>query len=641
MKLARNAFLVLISCAPLLSAADRVMPIGPMTSIELSRIDQILVRCGAESQNGKSRFIEEVVRPAQYFLTTNSNIEICNTSIVCSAGMSTWFNTYDIENLSYRERTLKMVYERLTQSPLSSRSKNADRLVKNLAAALPVITRQYFGQKTTINPESARLINDIPEALSALGLFTSSKMTDSRLCSEKLMDQNITSFKASDSLRLSLKEKEKIFDQRARDSFKEVNDGLIGNSGDTLLWTGIYIASQAQRYKVTGDSQAIANLEPALWAFHRLHKVTGNNTLVARRMQLQPDKTKELPKEWFRGAAGYEDYIWRGHVSWDMYVGYLYGISESWNFIKDENLKLALKEDLREIASGFIDNGMAISGFDTYLSADPDGCFTDHYKCWMIERLVKNLIHYYAVKAGNALRSLVLLQTAAEITQDPKIKEGYQTLVDHTWWIYAKKYGLSRSEKVIGRVLPTANILVDVFQGKEVDANLDTLLDSVGSNLGHLTHYMLTHNEKQPKIKSIYLDGFKNMVHLTVKNDGNSFWNLLLASQQGSQYRKSELEDSIEGLYRFPLDKYETRTNSTDMTIPKYRGVTSGFFKSSDQAPWYSYEPLPLDIRPMHGFAWQNNAYRMDGTFEAASPGVPFLAAYWLARSAGFIGSED
>lgn len=623
-----------------LSWADQLLPIGPTTAIELDRIGQVLISCGAESVNGKSRFIEETVKKAQYFLTENSNREICNTSLVCSAGTSTWFNATDIENLSYRERALKMVYERLMQGPRGPMSKQAFRLVKSLSLALPLATRLYFGQKVTMTKEVAQELNTIPETLSALGLYTANKIADHRLCAEKILDLNKSGFIAAESLRYSLKEKERIFNERARQSVQDAGDHLIGNSGDTLLWTGVYVASQAHRYKVTGDKQAIEQIEPSLRAFHDLHKVTGNKTLVARRMQLQPDQKAELPKEWFRGAAGYENYIWRGHVSWDMYVGYLYGIAESWDIIQDQSLKAALKEDVREIALGFIENGMAISGFDTYLSSDPDGCFIDHRQCGILERLGKNIIHYFAVKTGNALRALVMLQTASLITEDPEIKRNYDLLIKSAWWIYAQKFGLTRSEKVIGQFLTPANLLVDALKGQTVDINLDTLLDPVGSNLGHLTHFILTSQEKDLKIKSIYLDGFYRMVHPAVKNDFNSFWNFLLASQQGKKFRVSEIEDAIESLYRFPLDKYEKRTNSDNRNIPKYPGITGGFFKSSD-IPWYSYEPLPLDIRPMHGFAWQNNAYRLDGEFEEASPGVPFLAAYWLGRKAGFISEKD
>ena len=494
---------------------------------------------------------------------------------------------------------------------------------------------QYFGRPVQPSEETIKIINEIPQILSKMKLSKITNSVDTPLCAEKITDANSTEFYAASSLRLPLHEKEKIFDQRAKQSLQEMKDNLIGPTGDTVLWTGIYIASQAHRYKVTKDQEAIRNLEPSLWAFHDLHKVTGNKSLVARRMLLQPDKKKALDKEWFRGGPGYEDYIWRGHISWDMYVGYLYGLSESWDVIQDQMLKAVLKEDMREIAFGFIKDGMAISGFDTYLSSDPDGCFSDHRKCGFLEVIAKNILHYFAVKAGNAQRALVLLQVASKITEDPRLKKAYQFLLETAWWRYARDYGLTRTENIIDAVVPIVNPFIDGV------ANTETLLDPVGSNLGHLMLYMLTQNETNNKIRSYYLKGFKEMTHEPVKNDGNSFWNLLLASQQGKNFRKSEVEDSIEGLYRFPLDSYENRKNSNNPRIPKYEGLNSGFFKSKDDTEWYSYEPLPIDIRPMHGFAWQNNAFRMDGEFEAASPGVPFLAAYWLARYKSFIDDKD
>jgi hypothetical protein len=100
------------------------------------------------------------------------------------------------------------------------------------------------------------------------------------------------------------------------------------------------------------------------------------------------------------------------------------------------------------------------------------------------------------------------------------------------------------------------------------------------------------------------------------------------------------IRDGIESLHRFPLDTYEERINSTNPSIPKYKALTGSPFDENGWS-WYSYEPLPVDIRPMHGFAWQNIAYRLDGNYERAAPGVPFLVAYWLGRYAGFIGPND
>ncbi len=260
-----------------------------------------------------------------------------------------------------------------------------------------------------------------------------------------------------------------------------------------MLWSGIYVASQAYRYQVTHEEEAIKNIEPTLWGFHDLHKVTGSKTLVARRMEPEPDRNKALPEGYYRGAKGYEDFKFRAHLSWDMYVGYLYGIGESWDVIRDEKLKAALKEDLREIALGFIEKGMAIDDFDTYLPSDPDACFSDHRKCSFFEKLAKNISHRWSVKAGNALRSLILFQVAGYVTQDPIILKAYQDLMDHAWWRYGRDFGLKNTEdKFINELMfGVARPIAQFLNGTDKQMSLDTLKDSVGPNLGHLTHYIL------------------------------------------------------------------------------------------------------------------------------------------------------
>ncbi|MEK6578570.1 MAG: hypothetical protein AABZ55_05030, partial [Bdellovibrionota bacterium] len=168
--------------------------------------------------------------------------------------------------------------------------------------------------------------------------------------------------------------------------------------------------------------------------------------------------------------------------------------------------------------------------------------------------------------------------------------------------------------------------------------SLDTLKDSVGPNLGHLTHYILVKYEKDPKIRAEYLKGFMEQQHDPVKNDGNIFWNFLLASQLKTD--PATVQEWVDQFNDFPTDKYWERKNSDNPQIPKFKAFGSQFFKHGE-FNWFSYEPLPLNIRPMHGFAWQNQPYSLDGKLEDAAPGVPFLAAYWLGRLHGFISVAD
>ena len=61
-------------------------------------------------------------------------------------------------------------------------------------------------------------------------------------------------------------------------------DGPFEDYGDSAIWTGLYVASQAFRYGSTGEQAALDNMENGLRALHRLQILDENGDLdyVAR-----------------------------------------------------------------------------------------------------------------------------------------------------------------------------------------------------------------------------------------------------------------------------------------------------------------------------------------------------------------------
>src|SRR5277367_5409639 len=50
--------------------------------------------------------------------------------------------------------------------------------------------------------------------------------------------------------------------------------------GDSAIWTGHYLAAEAFRYKVTGATDALNNINNAIGAINNLINVTGGNVLA-------------------------------------------------------------------------------------------------------------------------------------------------------------------------------------------------------------------------------------------------------------------------------------------------------------------------------------------------------------------------
>jgi len=160
----------------------------------------------------------------------------------------------------------------------------------------------------------------------------------------------------------------------------------------------------------------------------------------------------------------------------------------------------------------------------------------------------------------------------------------------------------------------------------------------VGTNLQHIAFYDLMRLETDPKIRQAYAEGYRD-AHAPVARHGNTFWNFLAVSQLGGD--AAGIADGVDSLKRFPLD-YGTRKNSDDPTIPKYKGLGNNFYRDKPHWEWFSVDPLPIERRPMHTFAWQQNAMVMDGSFNYKdAEGSAYLAAYWFGRSHGYISPDQ
>jgi hypothetical protein len=144
--------------------------------------------------------------------------------------------------------------------------------------------------------------------------------------------------------------------------------------------------------------------------------------------------------------------------------------------------------------------------------------------------------------------------------------------------------------------------------------------------------------EKDPQISDNFAVGFVK-AHGPVSRHSNSFWNFLYSRATNNDIKG--IKDGLRSLRVFPMDDYGKRTNSSDPSIPKYKGLDANFFKGA-KWQWFAKTPIPFEKRPMHSFAWQQNALQLDGQFGSDdAPGVAYLVAYWLGRKQGYITAND
>ncbi|WP_413583096.1 hypothetical protein [Bdellovibrio sp. HCB288] len=138
------------------------------------------------------------------------------------------------------------------------------------------------------------------------------------------------------------------------------NDKLIAYryDGDSALWTGMYIGSQAMRYLKTKNPDALANVRKSLRAIFILMDITEDPEEFAR--TLMPYKPGDaIPNKWHQGKGVYANMLWLEGGNNDMYKGLTHSMmwaslvipesdKEMWDHLRDKSrrlLKLRIFDD--------------------------------------------------------------------------------------------------------------------------------------------------------------------------------------------------------------------------------------------------------------------------------------------------------
>jgi hypothetical protein len=103
---------------------------------------------------------------------------------------------------------------------------------------------------------------------------------------------------------------------------------------DSLLWTGVYIATEAYRYKVTKDPAALNQIKKSVRGLMLAMDITGDPGEFARTVMKYRPGLHEHP-EWRRGEGFYRDYIWLTKGNNDMFKGLVHGFLMAYWIFKD------------------------------------------------------------------------------------------------------------------------------------------------------------------------------------------------------------------------------------------------------------------------------------------------------------------
>lgn len=105
--------------------------------------------------------------------------------------------------------------------------------------------------------------------------------------------------------------------------------------GDGAAWTGLHLAALVHEYRATNDPLTMERLWDTLEALDNMTACTGKLGYIPRFVGLATDPTyAKYYVGYSNGAyeciAPYEEYIWLGYSSRDMYFGVAFGLANAW-----------------------------------------------------------------------------------------------------------------------------------------------------------------------------------------------------------------------------------------------------------------------------------------------------------------------
>ena len=362
------------------------------------------------------------------------------------------------------------------------------------------------------------------------------------------------------------------------------------SSDNDGLWTAMYVAAEAFRFKVTGAVDARENATRGMQAIMRLESITGRPGFPARSFIRTGVDIQPTDGEWHDTADGM--WRWKGDTSSDEIVGHYFVYPIYYDLVASESEKQMLRGAVDRITNHILDNN--------YQLIDVDGQRT-RWGWWAPE-----LIWNDADETGlRALHMLSHLRVAIYMTADEQYRRKYQAAYDDL--ITRHRYHLLlRNQKVM------------------VPGHINHSDDE----LAFLSYYPLLRYETKPELAAVYKESLERSWQIE-RPERNPLWNLIYAAGTGAA--EFDSTDTLRTLQEIPMDLVQwTVTNSHRLDVPL--DPLADRHKRKQALLVLPYDELPMS-------KWNGNPYNLDGGSGGRSEddGAYFLLPYWMGRYHGLI----
>jgi hypothetical protein len=420
------------------------------------------------------------------------------------------------------------------------------------------------------------------------------------------------------------------------------------------LWSSLYLASQAFRYAVTGESDALDNIEVLLAGEQDRMAITGVPGLFTRQL-IPPDVagiacpadpsyyTVDEEKDdnrWVRvgedgcvqvvdpetmewtttphcGLDEYAGWCWLDNVSQDEYVGHMFALGAIARLVDDPEIQAMAADMLGQVGQHLMANDLTF--------VDWDGRLTEHGRLYPMA--LTDTPGYLAVMA----MSFVLV--AAEGSDRDDLRQWYDDCLMQR----------SGEDECLDWPGQTAQPFTEYLPA----LLLYTGEDSCGSNWNNFSmvlanfHHLLWY-ERDLATRALLQDALATEAMLAdqpralIEQD-NAWFDVMWAAHKhlgpdsdGPDY--DAVEDAVCALRQFPASESTPSLDSASLYAHDCEGRNGGSLTA---------DPIPVADRCPHTFLWWGNPYQRETCVEAPweihQPG-DYLLAYWMARYYGFVG---
>ncbi len=379
----------------------------------------------------------------------------------------------------------------------------------------------------------------------------------------------------------------------------------VDGYGDSTIWTGTYLGSQAFRYYVTADPQARSNVIRIVNTLSGHLRVTGAAGYISRYWAPQ-DSLGYYGDEWCSQSdrchkvdtGPFAGDFWWGQTSRDQYTGWFFGMALAYDLLDDEAMRSIIREDVGTVVKTLMKNGWIIIAEDGKPSP---------------------------------VAPVIL----------PSMKLNFCTIGYHITGDETMKEELSRMLLNANRV----NIRVS-------DINfMNRYTQYYGNNLAHTNWYNLLRLGRVYFSEDDYkwlLSEFNNSVHTYTRLTHNPWFNGIYMGQGGwkdkpdVRYFNQLVHDLLDFRSVPNCDYYLPARDPSTYTLDP---VSVMLAKLYDKQPWLeeimggveaqAEDAFPVRQQCSAGFMFQKNPFEIQecGTDNPrmVHSGVDYLAAYWLA----------